>query len=417
MSSRIRAKTKTAAAAIRGFSFFCIVHISITACSETSDSSAGGELAEAISYERGNALVLDAFFNVDESPRQFGELIRSSLAEGYDIPAGIEATRILYRSRDHAGKPTTASAVVLVPEGAAPEGGWPLVVWAHGTTGVARQCGPSATKSLGYYSIELINELMQRDIALLVVDYAGLSTAGAPHQYMAKTTNALDIESAVPAAQAAVNSLSSQWLAIGHSQGGAAVWGLAEQKALRPDPGYLGSIALAPAVGGADLINNNANLERETFYPVYWAHAVKAQSPEFAIETMLTEEAVSLYEDLTLNGCWDYGFALSASLAPGTVLRAGWEGIPTVEQFLASIRSGEQPISGPLFVAAGREDIGVREEFIENAVQAQCETGADVLYRVYPGSHDGMMETSFDDQMKWIEARFAGVATENGNCG
>ncbi|MEM6583890.1 MAG: alpha/beta fold hydrolase, partial [Pseudomonadota bacterium] len=297
-----------------------------------------------------------------------------------------------------------------------PEGGWPLVVWAHGTTGVARQCGPSATKSLGYYSNELIDELMQRGIALLVVDYAGLSTAGAPHQYMAKTTNALDIESAVPAARAAVNSLSSEWLAIGHSQGGAAVWGLAEQKALRPDTGYLGSIALAPAVGGADLINNNSNLERETFYPVYWAHAIKVQSPEFSIDTMLTEQAISLYEQLTANGCWDYGFALSASLAPGTVLKAGWEDLPPVQQFLTSIRSGEQRIAGPLFVAAGREDIGVREEFIENAVRAQCETGADVLYRVYPGTHDGMMETSFGDQINWIEERFAGVATQVTNC-
>ena len=399
---------RTIMSAMKHSLFLFVVCLSGIACSVNPSVPGNTIAALALEEERENAIALDSFFEVDESPRQFGELIRAESAAGYDVPSGVHATRILYRSRDLAGRPTTASAAVLVPEGDAPDGGWPVVAWAHGTTGVARQCGPSATKSLGYYSIELMGELIKKRMALLVVDYAGLSAAGPPHQYMAKLTNALDVESAIPAAQAAINSLGNRWLAIGHSQGGAAVWGLAEQKAIRPDSGYLGAIALAPAVGGADLINNNANIEHETFYPIYWAHAVKVQYPEFEITSMLTETAASFYEELTANGCWDYGFALSGSIAPGTVLREGWEDQPAVQRFLSSISVGSHTIAGPLFVAAGRGDIGVREEFIERAVKAQCQTGGNVLYRVYPGTHDGMMETSFDDQMKWIEQRFYG---------
>lgn len=366
---------------------------------------------QALADERNDSVPLGSFFEVDEAPRAFGDLIRSEATEAYDLAPGAEATRIIYRSRDALGRDTTASAVIVVPNGEAPAEGWPLVVWAHGTTGVARQCGPSATKMLGYYSTDLMND----DFALLVVDYAGLSTEGPPHQYMAKSSNALDIESAVPAARAAVSSLGKKWLAIGHSQGGAAVWGLAEHKHDRPDENYLGSIALAPAIGGADLIGNNANLPRETFYPLYWAYAVKVHSPEFDVETMLTENAMRFYKAAVTDGCWDYGFALSADLVPGTVLREGWKEQPAVAQFLSSIHTGDSPIAGPLFVAAGKEDIGVRQEYIETGVNAQCESGGEVLFRAYPGSHDGMMETSFEDQMNWIRERFDGIAAKS-NC-
>lgn len=366
---------------------------------------------QALAEERSSAVPLGAFFQIDETIRAFGELIRSESADVYDIPKGATATRILYRSQDAAGRPTTASAVVIVPEGETPEGGWPLVVWAHGTTGVARQCGPSGSKYLEYYSAELMKE----DFALLVVDYAGMSTEGPSHQYMARSTNALDIEGAVPAARAAVKSIGSRWLAIGHSQGGAAVWGLAEHKAKRPDTGYLGAIALAPAVGGATLVNNNASLKGETFYPLYWARAIKVQFPDFDVSSMLTENALSYYDDVTTKGCWEYGFARSADLAPGTVLVDGWDEQPAVQQFMNSIRSGDHPVAGPLFVAAGKGDVGVKVEYIESAVEKQCQSGGDVFFQVYSGNHDSMMETSYADQMRWMRDRFKGIPAK-ANC-
>ena len=36
-----------------------------------------------------------------------------------------------------------ATALVFTPKGVVPTGGWPIVVWAHGTTGVADECAPS----------------------------------------------------------------------------------------------------------------------------------------------------------------------------------------------------------------------------------------------------------------------------------
>ena len=59
----------------------------------------------------------------------------------------IVSDKITYKMPAIAGGQTTATAVVMIPKGTAPTGGWPMVVWAHGTTGVADQCAPSNLKA------------------------------------------------------------------------------------------------------------------------------------------------------------------------------------------------------------------------------------------------------------------------------
>src|SRR5215469_9739328 len=54
-----------------------------------------------------------------------GGLIRQEPFDGYALPKGVRAVRILYHSRSAGGRDTAASAVVLVPPGAPPAGGWP----------------------------------------------------------------------------------------------------------------------------------------------------------------------------------------------------------------------------------------------------------------------------------------------------
>ena len=48
------------------------------------------------------------------------------------------------------------SGVVVVPTGATPKGGRPVVTWAHGTTGVADQCAHQGFVGLGV--IEFVRE-------------------------------------------------------------------------------------------------------------------------------------------------------------------------------------------------------------------------------------------------------------------
>src|SRR5262249_20090847 len=144
-----------------------------------------------------------------------GDLLRKKAGSGYTLEPGMRAVRILYHSKDAAGADVASSGVVVTPAGKAPAGGWPVVAFAHGTSGVARQCAPSAMTDLYYGSLGLL-EFAKAGLAIIVVDYHGLGTQG-PHQYINKVAQTNDVVYSVPAARAAVPTLSSQWVVAGHS--------------------------------------------------------------------------------------------------------------------------------------------------------------------------------------------------------
>src|ERR1700756_758100 len=53
------------------------------------------------------------------------------------------AYKLHYVSTDAFGKRAVTSGTVFLPKGTAPPGGWPVVSWAHGTSGLGDSCAPS----------------------------------------------------------------------------------------------------------------------------------------------------------------------------------------------------------------------------------------------------------------------------------
>ena len=94
------------------------------------------------------------------------------------------------------------------------------------------------------YGSEGLMPMVAAGFAVIATDYAGLGTPGL-HQYDDKIPQARDVAYSVPAAHAAVPSLGRPWVAIGHSQGGVAVWGVAELEQEVRDPDYRGAISVA----------------------------------------------------------------------------------------------------------------------------------------------------------------------------
>lgn len=72
-------------------------------------------------------------------------LTKTRLESVYGLTAALHQYRIEYRSYDGVqGKGTrTDSAAVFLPQGTAHEEGWPVIVWHHGTVGIACECAPS----------------------------------------------------------------------------------------------------------------------------------------------------------------------------------------------------------------------------------------------------------------------------------
>jgi hypothetical protein len=61
------------------------------------------------------------------------------------LKGGAGNRLLLYRSTSASGKAVAVSGTLTVPKGKAPKGGWPVISWAHGTTGIADRARPRAT--------------------------------------------------------------------------------------------------------------------------------------------------------------------------------------------------------------------------------------------------------------------------------
>lgn len=365
--------------------------------------------AEAVAMERADALPITDFYSTPAnlSSTKPGDLLRKESFAGYSLPKGATAVRILYHSLDATGRDVATSGVVLIPAGKAPSTGWPVIAWAHGTSGVARLCAPSAMKDV-YYGDEGLMPMVAAGFAVVATDYHGLGTEG-PHQYVNKTAQARDVVYSIPAARAAVPTLGARWVVDGHSQGGLAAWGVAEAEHDLMDPDYLGAVSVAGVARESDFFSHLSNTPGVGFYLAFMAAGIHARYPQFNPHDLLSDAVLEHYTDVTTKGCFEYGFATYAALPSGTLLRPNWEKSVWIHRFFEGNAEAKVPIGGPLLVVAGEADQTVPIDAVRDAVKQMCAAKQAVTFRSYPGlDHDPTMEKSTPYQLEWIRARFAG---------
>jgi hypothetical protein len=361
---------------------------------------------EAAQLESQNSLPLPAFYEaapVAESKP--GALLRHLHFEGYDLLPGIDATRFVYHSRDAADQDVASSGVILLPPGSPPSGGWPIIVWAHDGTGVARTCAPSVMRDL--YNGDLITQMMHAGYAVVEVDYHGLGTVGS-HEYLNTLAQARDIIYAVPAAQQAVPALGKRWVVDGHSEGGQAAWGVAEMEAVRHDPGYLGAVSVSGATHLAWVLSHQEVLDGGGFYAAWLASAIEARFPEFKPENILSRKAMGHYYEATEQGCMFTGYVLYKGRKASEMLKPDWQNDPFLHRFIDESKIGDKPIAGSLLVIAGETDQIVPLDAIKESVKRACSHGQKLFFKSYPGlGHEPVMANSLADQLAWIRDRFA----------
>ena len=356
------------------------------------------------------------FYDTPESfaaKGQPGDVIRSKKFDGYNLPEGVEATRILYGTKTSQGDLVTCSGVVLVPPGEAPEGGWPVIAWAHGTSGVTRRCAPSLmAECFADYGGPCI--YAENGYALVAADYAGLGS-DYPVNYMDRISNGWDVINGVLAAREAVPALGRKWLAIGHSAGAHAMRGVAELEADINDPSYLGVVAIS---GLGDVRTPMVVLSKEAaFLAIYLTEAVKAHYPAFNQAEILTERGLELLETLK-----------SACSGPGTpipeeppvkgseLLIENWERNPYIDKYFKLDETKQEKYRGPVLVISGEEEPPPTLANDIEAAKRMCEQGVDVQFIMIPkADHFTLLNASIKEQLDWIADRFAGREIPN-NC-
>jgi pimeloyl-ACP methyl ester carboxylesterase len=402
---------------LAGAACFFAAAVSLSATLASADDALPKTPAEAARMEAKDALPLTHFYDTPAnlSATKPGALLRSETVEQYALPKGARGVRILYHSRDAAGRDVATSGVVLIPAGRAPAGGWPVIAWAHGTSGVARSCAPSAMKDV-YYGEEGLFPMVRAGFAVVATDYHGLGTLG-PHQYVSKTAQAYDVIFSIPAAHAAVPALGKSWVVDGHSQGGLAAWSVAEMEAQLRDPDYRGAVAVAGALRFEGFLDNAALGRGAGFYFPLIAYGIAAQEAGFAPQDMLSQRALEHYADMTQKGCWLYAYATYAGVPPSEMLRPGWNKLPAVRKWVSDNTTVKAPIAGPVLMIAGEADQSVPLAGLRATFAAACKKGMTVTFRSYPGlDHDPTMANSTPDQLAWIRDRLAGKPARS-NCG
>lgn len=178
---------------------------------------------------------------------------------GMDQVAG-ESVVMTYKMLGISGQEVLATSLVFTPKGTPPSAGWPIVAWAHGTTGVADICAPS--RNVMDENVKtMITQLLAQGYVVVAPDYEGLGEPNGKeiHPFLNVKSEAYSITDAVVAAKSYLGAkAATRWVAVGHSQGGQAALGAA-QYASRAKLTYKGTIAVAPA-SNLDLILNAGEL-------------------------------------------------------------------------------------------------------------------------------------------------------------
>ncbi|WP_216216801.1 lipase family protein [Amycolatopsis aidingensis] len=328
------------------------------------------------------------------------------------VPGSGQAFNLTYRSTGAGGSPAPVSGSVFLPEGPAPAAGWPVLSWAHGTTGLGDGCAPSAA-GRGPRDMEYLAAWLAQGYAIVATDYAGLGTRGV-HPYLDGRAAAYGVIDIVRAARSIVPALSSRWVVVGQSQGGhAAMFTANLATRYAPELDYRGAVAtgvpanlqgLVPVIG-PEVPPALLGTGMKT-YLAYILAGLRAARPGFDLRSYLTPfgESVLAQADTLCHADMyarmagtDLGDMFTKQL--GAPFREAWDAIYTV------------PTSGydrPFFIAHGAKDTTAWPFLTEQLVADLEANGQPYTYRTYPADHGGTMAASLPDTTPFVRSLLAG---------
>ncbi|KAK3059712.1 hypothetical protein LTS18_010217 [Coniosporium uncinatum] len=376
-------------------------------------------------------------------------------------------SRILYQTETLNGTRVPASAYILWPwmsrtfpsnntssssSSSSSSGNWSIIAWAHGSSGVFGNCAPSHLRTLQYH-FNAPYILALQDYVVVAPDYAGLGVTatadGAPvrHEYIANPAAAHDVFHAVAAARTAFAEelARSQFVVMGHLQGGGAAWASGERQAQWPVKGYLGAVAASPMTNWTELIKGMHGADLMVG-PLTAAAGLEHVVPGFTAAEMLTEEGVRRLEVMEeVQGCnsvqgkmfpaadghmmgdmvggdigdmddmdgttdMDGGISATAAATAPSLVKAEWATTSYAQQYadLVSVGNGRRRIAGPMLVLQGSADHAASTT---RAVDLTCEAfpESEIEYALFEGvSHVPVLNAGQQVWLRWIEDRFRG---------
>lgn len=328
-------------------------------------------------------------------------------------PSGAaEAVRVVYRSTGYDGEPRRVGGSVFLPAGEPPAHGWPVVSYAHGTTGLSAGCAPSRT-GLSRLERAHVDRWLTAGHAVAATDYEGLDALG-PHPYFNGEAVADDVIDVVRAARRLDGRVGRTWHVVGFSQGGHAalfVGLLASRYA--PELDFRGTVAMAPPVHLPMLVaavTEDGRRPVSVFLPFLLA-GLRTSHPGFDARPFLTAEGARLV-DMAATATLVGMFRAIGGRTNDDVGTTDFGYRPGVDSILHACRVPVARMDRPLFVTAGTADEIVPVEVLERFVEDLGAAGNAVRYRRFAGaSHVDVLGAGHDELLAWTAGSAAERAT------
>lgn len=339
-----------------------------------------------------------------------GEIIRH---RPFDIPnAGVPGAArdvlVMYTTTAPDGTLVAATGTVALPNGPAPEGGWPVVAWDHGTMGIGAKCAPSRGLLAGLDTgFNLQAELIARGIAVVQPDYIGMGVTGIRHPYLQGKPAAHATIDLMRAARALDPGVGRTWFVGGHSQGAhAALWTSHYQPEYAPELPLKGVLAFAPGTGfqlmPALVAQGDATAAPYIGIFLLLVNGAAAADPAVKPDRFLTPEALAA-ADAAWTDCLGTG-----TPPPANVLLPNADLAPLTASLESNATDKVTP-SAPVLLAQGTTDPLAPLNLPMS--QSLCARGATLEYRPYPDQGHNMngFHPSGPEALAWLQSRLEGA--------
>lgn len=311
---------------------------------------------------------------------------------------------------------TQVTASVFVPRGTPPQGGWPVVVFGHATTGIQPECAPSLSPTLLGASTA-IAALVKAGYLVTVPDYQGLGLATSEHPYLDSTTVGYNVIDSVRAARRLVADASDRWLAAGVSQGGQAAWAANELAG-----GYgqglsmVGAVSLSPPTdltGFAELAAAGTLTKDQQASLQLILVALATEHPDLRLDDYRRGVVAQKWD--VLSSCEDSTATQRTEaieqIGPDDLRPSGPDQTAVLTDYLQRRGLPKVPTAAPMLVIYGGADSFLPGAWTDRALTAACTMGdvIDIQFQPEKGHSDIDVSMAFG----WINERFAGQPAAN----
>lgn len=221
-------------------------------------------------------------------------------------------------------------------------------------------------------------------------------------------------------------------MSIGRSQGGGAVWKLAESEHVRKDPNYVGTVAIAPATYTIDMILDHLGditsskrglqkrAKQNTGYLTFLTTAVQRAFPSYKAallsETMKRRVELSEKSQLCTSAMLTIGSDLKTlELVDPVAFVAELPTLKTFQKFTSAAQGDRSP--APIMVIQGAKDTTIQLDTTQKAWKKSCDSGNELHLRLYDlMDHEPVQTASAPEFLGFMDAAFAGRFTCQQKC-